>query len=613
MLPAYLKYWGLRDPPFSLAPNPSMFYLSDQHRECLMRLRFAIHSGKGGALLISENAGDGKTTTLHLLMREMTEEHGDKLRIAFLDYPTMTPTQMIGEIGRQIGVQEIRGDKVEDINALRDLLKSNHIQGIHTLVIVDEGQMLADRPDLLQEFRILLNFTTEGEFLLSFILSGQAPLEPAVRAMPEFWQRLPVRFFLKNLHLKDTGGMIAHRIRLAGGDRALFTETAVEGIYRYSGGCPRVICAVADLALVVGHSNRARQVDFNEVTQACSDMEHSGASYHYFNFLEGDAAGPPPGPPPPPEAPPMPPPESGWRRPVAPPAPAPAQPPPVQWPAHVPAAAPYPAPSGPAAPWPEPAAAYAPAPAPQPVYDSPPAYAPPRAHEPPPPLVPEPWAPPPAVPGTLMEPVPDAAEAPRREDAVTCRACGQEIDEDIEACTHCGAALKVACERCRSPQSALLKACAYCGYPLHTWAREAEREFLAGLKRLNLYLAPRETDAIKYRNHRTLDGRVLYFAPPGGVLREGALVRELKGQQNGRLKGCGVIIGSRRLVLLHKERAVDIPLTRVQRCDPVPDHEGGVVIRCPDTVWEVRFPVREGRRAAFCRLVQAYLNRMAGA
>lgn len=603
MLPAYLKYWGLKEPPFSLAPNPSMFYLSDQHRECLMRLRFAIHSGKGGALLISENAGDGKTTTLHLLMRDMTAERGDKLRIAYLDYPTMTPTQMIGEIGRQIGVQGIRGDKVEDINALRDLLKSNHIQGIHTLVIVDEGQMLADRPDLLQEFRILLNFTAEGEFLLSFILSGQAPLEPAVRAMPEFWQRLPVRFFLKNLHLKDTGGMIAHRVQMAGADRALFTPTAVEGIYRYSGGCPRVICAVADLALVVGHSNRARQVDFNEVTQACSDMEHSGASYHYFNFLEGDAAAPPSGPPPP--AAPVP--ETAWRRPVAAPEPLPPprQPPPVQWPAHVPvAAAPYAAP--PAARWPEPVPPAAAAPAPPPAYEAPPGLEPP-------PFVHEPWAPPPAVPGTLMEPVPDAVEGPRRTEAVTCRACGQEIDEDIEACTHCGAALKVACERCRSPQSALLKACAYCGYPLHTWAREAEREFLAGLKRLNLYLSPRETDAIKYRNHRTLDGRVLYYAPPGGVLREGAMARELRGQQNGRLRGCGVIIGSRRLVLLHKERAVDIPLARVRRCDPAPEHEGGVVIRCPDTVWEVRFPVREGRRAAFAHLVQAYLNRMAGA
>ena len=289
MLPAYLRYWGLHEAPFSLAPNPKMFYLSDQHRECLMRLKFAIHSGKGGALLISEHAGDGKTTTLHLLMDEIARDETTVTRVAYLDYPTMTPTQMVGEIARQLGVEEIKGDKVEDINSLRDLLRGNHIRGVHSLVIVDEGQMVASQPELLQELRILLNFCTAGEFLLTFILSGQAPLEPAVRAMPEFWQRLPVRFFLKNLHLKDTCGMIGHRLHVAGAERAIFTETAMEGIFRYSGGCPRVICAVADLALMIGHSNRSRQVDFAEVTQACSDMEHSGASYHYFNFLEGEA------------------------------------------------------------------------------------------------------------------------------------------------------------------------------------------------------------------------------------------------------------------------------------------------------------------------------------
>jgi len=602
MLPAYLRYWGLSQAPFSLAPNPRMFYLSDQHRECLMRLKFAIHSGKGGALLISEHAGDGKTTTLHLLMQEIREERGDQVRVAYLDYPTMTPTQMVGEIARQLGVGAVRGDKVEDINALRELLRANHDHGIHSLVIVDEGQMMADRPDLLQEFRILLNFCSSGEFLLTFVLSGQAPLEPAVRAMPEFWQRLPVRFFLKNLHLRDTSGMIAHRMAVAGAERPIFTETALEGIYRYSGGCPRVICAVADLALVIGHSNRARQVDFAEVTQACSDMEHSGASYHYFNFLEGETR----------------PPETTAWAPVEGRSAAPAvEPPPPR-----PAAA-QPGPAGPA-PWEAGPAAFAPAP-----------EAPPPAPAPYPAGTPPPWAPAeprpaasapvqahveaPAMTATEA-PAPEAPPAPAppepagplRSRPVPCRACGKEVNEDIEACTACGAALRVPCERCHSPQSALLKRCAYCGYPLHTWAREAEREFLAGLKRLNLYVSPKEADQIKFHNHRTLDGRVLYFAAPDALLRPGGKMREVRGGRDGRLGPCGVIIGNRRLVLLTKERLVDLPLGRVERCEMNPESEGGVLIRCAQAAYDVRFPVREGRRTAFCRLVQSYLNRMGG-
>jgi general secretion pathway protein A len=595
-LPAYLRYWGLNEPPFSLAPNPQMFYLSDQHRECLMRLKYAIHSGKGGALLISENAGDGKTTTLNLLMQEIVREEGRVTRVAYLDYPTMTPTQMVGEIARQLGVEDIKGDKVEDINALRDLLRSNHIRGVNSLVIVDEGQMLSNQPDLLQELRILLNFCTAGEFLLTFILSGQAPLEPAVRSMPEFWQRLPVRFFLKNLHLKDTCGMIAHRMQVAGAEREIFTETAMEGIFRYSHGCPRVICAVADLSLVIGHSNRARQVDFAEVTQACSDMEHSGASYHYFNFLEGEIK--------PPEA-------ANWvsapvARPVPAPEPAfmPAPPPPAAAVARDGWGTPAPEAAAPAAP-PEPTVPpweVAPAPA----SEGHAAYPPPGT-EAPAPFAAPPTPTPPSAPEAPAEPA-----GPVRTEPMTCRACGKRVNDDIEACPGCGAALKVACERCRSPQSALLKRCAHCGYPLHTWAREAEREFLAGLKRLNLYRPPKETDQIKFHNHRTLDGRVLYFAASGNVLRQGAQVREVRNGRDGRLKPCGVIIGNRRLVFLTKERPVDIPLSQVNKCDTNPESEGGVLIHCGEVAYDVRFPVREGRRTAFCRLVQSYLNRMAG-
>ncbi|MBI5135971.1 MAG: AAA family ATPase [Nitrospirae bacterium] len=570
MLPAYLEYWGLKQAPFSLAPNPRMFYLSDQHRECLMRLKFAIHSGKGGALLISENAGNGKTTTLNLLMRELSEDPSGRFRIAYLDYPTMTPEQMVGEIARQLGVGKISGDKVADMNALRDLLRSNHVRGLHSLVIVDEGQMMADRPDLLQEFRILLNCCSAGEFLLSFILSGQAPLEPAVRAMPEFWQRLPVRFFLKDLHQADTSGMIRHRLAIAGATRDIFTPIALEGIYRYSKGCPRVICAVADLALVVGHSNQSRQADFAEVSQACSDMEHSGSSYHYFNFLEGGVARPAPAPPAP-QAPVPSPPVS--RAPEAPPRlPTRPAPTPARAPARAPAAAVAVARHG--------AATAAP-------------------------VTPEP----------RFQPAPEPEAGAREAVEEACPACGVRCRADAEVCPRCAAVLRVACGKCGSTQAARRKACSYCAFPLHAWAREAEREFLAGLKRLNLFSTPEQCEDVKFRHHRTLDGRVLYFAPAAGVVRAGARVREVRGGQGGRFKGCGVLIGNRRLVLLEGKRVKDVPLGVLAGCDIVQEQGGGraetgVVVRHRDVAYEISLPVREGRRAGFYRLLQAYFNRM---
>lgn len=289
MLTDYLTYWGLTKPPFSMTPDPAMLYLSAQHQECLMRLKYTIYGNKGGALLISENAGDGKTSLLLRLIEDLRKELAGKTRVAFLDHPTLTPNQMIEEIARQFGVDGASGDKVRNLSLLRSELQQLYEEGYKSIVMVDEGQMLAHRPDILQELRILLNFCVADAFLLSFIFSGQQPLEAPVRQMPEFWQRLPVRFFLRNLSLPDTRGLIRHRLRMAGLEgREIFTDTAYEGIYRFSQGCPRVICSVADLALVVGHSSYAKRIDFAEVSRACADMTQTGDGYHYFHFLSSD-------------------------------------------------------------------------------------------------------------------------------------------------------------------------------------------------------------------------------------------------------------------------------------------------------------------------------------
>lgn len=289
MLPEYLTYWGFRKNPFSLSPDPQMLYMSSQHQEALLRLKYGVMSNKGGVLLVSENAGDGKTSILRRLMDELTEECEKRLKIAFIDHPTLTVNQMVAEIARQLGVSRVRKEKIENLNALRVKLMELHQAGTNSLVIVDEGQMLAHRPDLLQELRILLNFCVSDSFLLSFVFSGQKPLEEAVRMMPEFWQRLPVRFFLRNLDLKDTGGLVRHRVRTAGQtEKEIFTPTAIEGIHRASQGCPRVICAVADLALLVAYSMRSQNVDFREISQATSDLTRGGEPYHYYSFMRSE-------------------------------------------------------------------------------------------------------------------------------------------------------------------------------------------------------------------------------------------------------------------------------------------------------------------------------------
>ena len=284
----YLEHWGLARAPFSLAPDPKSLFLSRQHSECLLRLKYAVLGGKGGALLVSENAGDGKTTILRRLSNDLHEDLKGQVRIAFIDHPTLSPVEMLQEISRQIGIERPFKSKVRALTALRERLMELYDEGRKCVVIVDEGQMLDQRMNLLQELRILLNLYWRDTFLLSFILSGQHSLEALIRGMPEFWQRLPVRFFLGKLDLAETRKLIQHRLQFAGLERGveIFTGKAYERIYAYSEGCPRVICSVADLALVVGRSVGVRQVDAPQVVQAHADMEKpSSDGYHYYHFV----------------------------------------------------------------------------------------------------------------------------------------------------------------------------------------------------------------------------------------------------------------------------------------------------------------------------------------
>lgn len=287
MVKEYLAYWGIKSVPFSLSPEPDMLFLSKQHHECLLRLRYAFHSDKGGALLVSEDAGAGKTSIIYRLMKDLHKEVDKKIRFALLSHPNLTPNQLIQEICRQIGVARPSRSRYENLNQLREKLIALREEDARCLVIVDEGQILCQYPDTLEELRILLNFCLEGRFLLTFLLAGQKKLEDTMRSRPEFWQRLPVRFFLGNLDLHDTAGLIMHRLQQAGytGEKKIFEEAAVNFIYRYTGGCPRLICSLCDLALLIGYTMRRQSLDAIVVQQAQNDMVRSDRGIHYYKFL----------------------------------------------------------------------------------------------------------------------------------------------------------------------------------------------------------------------------------------------------------------------------------------------------------------------------------------
>ena len=290
MIKRYLEYWSLEEVPFALSPDPRMLYLSKQHKECLIRLKYAFYSNKGGALLISENAGDGKTTVVNRFINDIREDLLGNVQTCIINHPTLTPNQLIQEVCLQFGSEKPSKSRYENLNQLKRLLVEAYEKGNKAIVVVDEGQLLKNKYSTLQELRTLLNFCIEGTFLLTFVLVGQKPLEETIRKIPEFWQRLPVRFFLDSLDRGDTENLVKYRLRKAGSPQPdVFTKEAYDLVYKYSQGCPRVICSIADVCLLIGYTSRKKMLDTTIVQAAYGDMVKSKEGFHYFKFLQSES------------------------------------------------------------------------------------------------------------------------------------------------------------------------------------------------------------------------------------------------------------------------------------------------------------------------------------
>jgi len=276
----YLKYWDFENHPFLLSPQPSMFYEGGQYFECLERLRYAVKTQKGGALIVSEEAGLGKTTIILKLIEEMKGVYGEIFKFALIEHPTLNSEQMIAYIKREITGREPEGDKLRNLIDIRAHLIELFEKGGKCIIAIDEAHMLKDQPIVLQELRMLINLTYRENYLHTFIISGQKPLWGLLSDMREFWQRLPVKYYLLPLTLEETKNLINFRIRRAGCKRDnIYTDEAIRLIHRASSGCPRTILALADFSLLVGHSNLVQRIGEKEVMKALEIIGGKGEAH----------------------------------------------------------------------------------------------------------------------------------------------------------------------------------------------------------------------------------------------------------------------------------------------------------------------------------------------
>ena len=270
----YRDFYGLRELPFELTPNPKYLYLTPRHREALSNLEYGLSSAKTVTVLIGE-AGTGKTT---LLRAALESEMCRDVRCVYLGNPALTRHEFVEVLARRFELGSAAGrSKGTLLEKLEHVLRERRSHGEITALVIDEAQSLSDA--LLEEVRLLANMESASEKLLPMVLAGQPEFgirleQPAVRALK---QRVALRCEIVPFELEETSAYIAARIATAGGEPAkLFTRQAVFLVHEASCGVPRAINVLCDNALVSGFALQRQPVDRAIVTEVCKDFRLRG-------------------------------------------------------------------------------------------------------------------------------------------------------------------------------------------------------------------------------------------------------------------------------------------------------------------------------------------------
>jgi general secretion pathway protein A len=267
----YESYFHLRDQPFRLTPDPAYLFLGTKHREGFAHLLFAMRDGNGFVAVTGE-VGTGKTTLVRALLHETRNEN---IAVSYIFNPVLSPVELLQTINAEFGLPARSTSKKQLTDTLNRFLIAQKADGGRAVVIVDEAQNL-DR-EVLEQLRLLSNLETETEKLLQIILLGQPELRDVLdRAdMRQLSQRVAIRWHLEPLDREETHKYVRHRLRVAGGDAALFEAKAIDVLHAHAAGIPRLINIIAHRALLVAFTNGRSVVGTDEVTAAAAELGES--------------------------------------------------------------------------------------------------------------------------------------------------------------------------------------------------------------------------------------------------------------------------------------------------------------------------------------------------
>lgn len=265
----YERFFGLKEKPFNVTADPAFLFFSHRHKEAFSHLIYGIKERKG-FLEITGDIGTGKTTLCKALLNSLDKN----IKTALVLNPDLTKTQLLKMILQDLGIAVERNSGISLLTKLNEFLIQQLAQGNNVVLIIDEAQNL--KASLLEQIRLLSNLETEKEKLLQIVLVGQPELREKLKlpALRQLRQRISVRYHILPLKKDEIETYIRHRLSVAGSATAVnFSNGAIEEIYRYSQGIPRMINILCDKALLCAFVRETKKINSEMIRQCISELE----------------------------------------------------------------------------------------------------------------------------------------------------------------------------------------------------------------------------------------------------------------------------------------------------------------------------------------------------
>lgn len=264
----YETYWQLDAKPFENASDARFFYPGEAYQGALLKLRYAVESRSGAALLAGP-AGSGKTLLTQVLIRQLPDNCRPLVELVF---PQMPPEQLLAYLAEELCGSRGAGRTIDQsVRSIQSALVENAKAGRHAVIVIDEAHLLGET-GTLETLRLLLNFEHESRPVCTLLLVGQTSLVPALGRMGQFEPRFGVKCLLRPFTAAETASYVNHRLAAAGARRPLFDAAALASLHEFSQGLPRRINRLCDLALLIGYAEEQTHLGPRQIEAVADEL-----------------------------------------------------------------------------------------------------------------------------------------------------------------------------------------------------------------------------------------------------------------------------------------------------------------------------------------------------